>query len=137
MSMRSSDQNSSGPLPWRFPPRGIAIRLFLTCWIIYTLHFSTNIVREIYLALAIAEHFSFRVDEYANMHDDIFEKEAYGWHVMGNPGVSIMAALPYTVARPVIEFVVQRVQRARVKIGQLTVPEYNATRDVDRSFYRK
>ncbi len=75
------------PEPWRLTPREIAVRLFLTCWIVFSLHFATNTVREIYLALAIGDHLSFRVDEYANLHPDLFEKEGYGWHIGSNPGV--------------------------------------------------
>ena len=74
------------PTGWRFSARGIALRLFITCWLIYVLHFATNTVREIYLALAIGDHFSFRVDEYAHMHPDLFEKEGYGWHIGAKPG---------------------------------------------------
>ncbi len=75
-------------------PGSIAWRLFLTCWIVYALHFATDISREIYPAVALGDHFSFRVDEYAGLHDDLFEKEGYGWHIGNNPGVSMMAALP-------------------------------------------
>ena len=58
-------------------------------------------VRENYLALAIGDHFSFRVDEYANMHDDIFEHPGYGWHIGSNPGASMLGAIPYALSRPV------------------------------------
>ena len=37
---------------WRLPPRAIALRLFFSCWLVFTLHFATNIVREIYPAVA-------------------------------------------------------------------------------------
>jgi len=53
--------------------RTVALKLGFSCWLIYTLHFATNMVRENYLALAIGDHFSFRLHEYANLHDDIFE----------------------------------------------------------------
>ena len=35
--------------------RSIAVRLFWSCWLLYTLHFATNIVRDLYLAVAIGE----------------------------------------------------------------------------------
>ena len=82
------DTAGVSPSRWRLPPRAIAVRLFLTCWLVYALHFATNIVREIYPALSLGDHFSFRVDEYANMHPDLFEKEGYGWHIGNNPGAS-------------------------------------------------
>ena len=89
------------PEIWRFTPRALASRLFITCWLVYGLHFATNTVREIYPALGIGDHFSFRLDEYAHIHPDLFEKEGYGWHIGNNPGVSMLAAIPYALARPV------------------------------------
>lgn len=118
-------------------PRGIAVRLFVTCWLVYTLHFATNIVREIYLAVAIGDHFSFRVDEYANLHGDIFEKDGYGWHVGSNPGVSMLAAIPYAIFRPAIDHIVQGVQQSRLSTGQTEPPQYNTPVAKDRAFYEK
>ena len=57
--------------PAHWSAREIAVRLFLTCWIIYALHFSTNIVREIYLTLSIGDHASFRVDRVDHREDPI------------------------------------------------------------------
>ena len=99
----------SYPEPWIFPSRSVARRLFFTCWLVFALHFATNTVREIYLALGIGDHFSFRVDEYAHMHPDLFEKEGYGWHIGNNPGVSMLAAIPYALTRPIIDSIVKRV----------------------------
>ena len=101
------------PSSWKYPTSGIAIRLFLTCWLVYSAHFTTNIVREIYLTLSIGDHASFQVNEYANMHPDIFEKEGYGWHIGSNPGVSMLAAIPYAMLRPITDRVVERVRQAR------------------------
>ena len=78
--------------------KGIAVRLFISCWLIYGLHFATNIVREIYPAIALGDALTFRLDEYARLHPDIFEKPGYGWHINNNPGVSFFAAIPYAVA---------------------------------------
>ena len=99
--------------PLGLTTRQIARRLFVTCWLVYALHFATNTVREIYPALAIGDHFSFRVDEYANMHPDLFEKPGYGWHIGNNPGASMVAAIPYALARPLIDPIVRRVQQQR------------------------
>jgi len=123
--------------PWRFSPRSIAARLFLTCWLVYGLHFATNIVREIYPALALGDHFSFRLDEYANMHPDLFEKPGYGWHSGNNPGVSMVAAIPYALARPVIDRVVAHVQRQRAASGQTEPPAYNSPWPMAREFYKE
>jgi hypothetical protein len=113
----------------------IAFRLFLTCWIVYGLHFATNTVREIYPALAIGDHLSFRVDEYANMHPDLFEKKGYGWHIGNNPGVSMLAAIPYALARPVIDPIVRRVQQARRASGQTEPPAFESPWPMARDFY--
>ncbi|MCG3160944.1 MAG: hypothetical protein JMDDDDMK_02020 [Acidobacteria bacterium] len=123
--------------PWRFSPRGIAVRLFITCWLVYGLHFATNIVREIYPALALGDHFSFRLDEYANMHPDLFEKPGYGWHSGNNPGVSMLAAIPYAMARPLIDRVVARVQQRRAASGHAEPPAYNSPWPMAREFYKE
>lgn len=125
------------PKPWIFPTRGIAVRLFLTCWIVYSVHVTTNAVREIFPALAMADHFSFRVDEYANMHPDLFEKPGYGWHINANPGASMLAAIPYFLSRPVVDRIVAAVNRSRASSGQKTPPEYNSPWPMAREFYRE
>jgi hypothetical protein len=121
----------------RFLERDVALRLFITCWLVYTLHFATNIVREHYLALAIGDNFSFRVDEYAGLHDDIFETTEYGWHIGSNPGVSMLAAIPYATFRPLINQIVERVQHRRQLDGQTEPPSYNTPVSVDREFFRE
>jgi hypothetical protein len=121
----------------KYSPRGIAIRLFFTCWLIFSVHFATNIVREIYLALAIGDHFSFRVDEYANMHPDLFEKEGYGWHIGNNPGASMFAAVPYAIARPIIDRIVEKVNQARFNSGQTEPPSYDSPWPMAQEFYKE
>jgi hypothetical protein len=104
---------------------------------VFTLHFATNIVREVYLALAIGDHLSFRVDEYARMHPDIFEKKGYGWHIGNNPGASMLAAIPYSVFRPLVDRIVERVQRARAATGQTKPPRYHSPWPMAREFYEE
>ena len=130
--MRNSD-----PKPWIGPARSVAVRLFLTCWIIYAAHLATNTVREIYLALAIGDHFSFRVDDYANMHPDLFEKKGFGWHIGANPGASMLGAIPYFFSRPVIDRVVEKVNRARAASGRSEPPQYNSPWPMAQEFYRE
>ncbi len=130
-------QGPTVPEPWKFSTSGIAIRLFITCWLIYSLHFSTNIVREIYPALALGDHFSFRVDEYANMHPDLFEKEGYGWHIGNNPGASMVAAIPYALARPIIDRLVERVMLQRKASGKTEPPSYNSPWPMAREFFNE
>ena len=122
---------------WKFSQRELAVRLFITCWIVYSLHFATNTVREIYLALGIGDHFSFRLDEYANMHPDLFEKKGYGWHIGNNPGASMLAAIPYVLARPVIDPIVKRAQQNRAAAGLTEPPSYNSPWPMQREFYKE
>ena len=132
---RRMDRNHRDPKPWIGPARGIAVRLFLTCWIIYTAHLATNTVREIYLALAIGDHLSFRVDEYANMHPDLFEKKGFGWHIGANPGASMLGAIPYALSRPVVDRIVEKVNRMRASSGATQPPQYNSPWPMAREFY--
>jgi hypothetical protein len=125
------------PAPWIYSTRGIAVRLFITCWLIYSIHLATNTVREIYLALAIGDHFSFRVDEYANMHPDLFEKKGYGWHIGANPGASMVGAVPYFLSRPVVDRVVAAVNRQRAASGAKQPPPYNSPWPMARAFYEE
>ena len=126
------------PKPWILPARTIAVRLFLTCWIVFAVHVATNTVREIYLALAIGDHLSFRVDEYANMHPDLFEKKGYGWHIGANPGASMLGAIPYFFTRPIVDRVVARVNRARAASGLKEPPGgYNSPWPMAREFYQE
>jgi hypothetical protein len=125
------------PKPWIFSTRSIAVRLFLTCWVVYSTHVATNTVREIYLALAIGDHFSFRVDEYAHMHDDLFDKKGFGWHIGANPGASMLAAVPYFLSRPVVDAVVAKVNRTRAASGLKEPPSYNSPWPMAQQFYRE
>lgn len=124
------------PKPWVFSPRQIAVRLFFTCWIIYATHLATNTIREIYLALAIGDHFSFRVDEYANVHPDIFEKKGFEWHIGANPGASMLWAIPYFLSRPAVDRVVAAVNRSRAASGRREAPDYNSPWPMAQEFYR-
>jgi hypothetical protein len=81
----------------------VALRIALTVWIVYTLHFASDIARETYLAMSLGKSASFRVDEYVGLHPDLFELEGRGAHINNNPGASFLGALPYAVARPLIE----------------------------------
>ena len=120
---------------WPFTARGTAVRLFLTCWMVFLLHSATNIAREHYLAFAIGDRASFRVDEYQGLHPDLFETPGRGWHINSNPGVSMMAALPYAAARPLITAVVTRVQQGRAASGVLEPPAYDTPWPNSRKFF--
>ncbi|MBI3484113.1 MAG: hypothetical protein HY012_03040 [Acidobacteria bacterium] len=82
--------------------RGIQVRLFLTCWIVYALHFTPFVTREAFLMMSVAEHGTARVDEYAGMHSDLVTFPGRGTYMTNNPGASLAAALPYWLAQPVM-----------------------------------
>lgn len=123
------------PKGWIFSPRGIATRLFLTCWIVYAIHVATNAVREIFPAISIADHFSFQLDEYGNLLPDLFYKPGYGWRIDGNPGAGFVAAVPYAVASPAVNAVVKAVNRSRAASGVKEPPQYNSPWPMARAFY--
>ncbi len=123
-------------LHWHFSARGVAVRLFLTCWLVYALHFATNTVREIYPALSLGDHFSFDVSEYLGLHDDIFALPGRGAYINNNPGASILGAIPYAAARPLIDRIVARVERARTASAR-PLREYDTVYADKRAFYRQ
>ena len=80
--------------------RSSGVRLVFTVWIVYALHATTNVVRETYLAIAIGDRFSLRVDQYLGLHPDLFEIPGRGAYINNNPGASFLGAVPYTMSRP-------------------------------------
>jgi hypothetical protein len=117
--------------------RSIALRLFITCWLIYGLHFATNTVREIYPALTLGDRLSFDVSEYRDLHPfDIFEIPGRGAFINNNPGASILGAIPYILFRPIIDRVVERVQSQRAA-SSLPARGYNTKYPLAREFYQK
>ncbi len=125
------------PTAWRFSKRSTAVRLFLTCWIVYALHFATNIVREIYPALSLGDNLSFDVSEYLGMHPDIFEIPGRGTFINNNPGASIVGAVPYLLARPLIDRVSSRVQQKRQADAAADAPDYESPWPMAREFHRR
>ena len=81
----------------------VAARLFVTVFVVYAIHFSSNVVRETYLAVTLGENFSVRVDEYLGLHPDLFFIQGRGAFINSNPGASMFGAIPYALARPIID----------------------------------
>lgn len=77
-------------------------RIFWTVALVYLIHFAPNVVRETYLAVTLGERLSVRVDPYLGLHPDLFEIPGRGAFINNNPGASMLGAIPYFVARPVI-----------------------------------
>lgn len=84
-------------------PRGPQVRLFLTLWLVYLMHWSPFVVRELYLTISLAERGTVHVDPYLDLHPDLFTMEGRGTYMGGNPGASFVAVVPYWIALPVIE----------------------------------
>ena len=114
----------------------IAIRLFITCWLVYAAHFATNTVREIYPALSLGDHFSFDVSEYLGFTDDVFDLSGRGAFINNNPGASVLGAMPYTLSRPIIDTVVRRVQQTRANAAA-PIPAYDTEFPLRAEFFRK
>lgn len=117
--------------------RSIAFRLFLTCWLIFGLHFATNTVREIYPAISLAEKLSFDVSEYSGLHPDIFTIENRGTFINNNPGASMMGAVPYLLLRPVTDLLTAKVQLARATAPKENAAAYDTIYPMAQEFYRK
>jgi hypothetical protein len=77
-------------------------RLFWTVALVYLIHFAPNVVRETYLAIALSEDQTVRVDHYLGLHPDLFAMPGRGAYINNNPGASMLGAVPYTIARPAI-----------------------------------
>jgi hypothetical protein len=93
-----------GGLMRSFASRAVQIRLFLSVWLVLVLHFATNIAREHYPAIALAEHGTLAVGEYLDLHPDLFVAPT-GRAVINNPpGASVLAAVPLLIARPVLAY---------------------------------
>lgn len=99
------------------------LRLFLIAWMVYSVHFATNIVREHYPAFALVEHGTFRVDAYQGLHDDIFVHRD-GHSVIGNQVfVSVLAAIPLLVFDPVLD-AIERYSKAKLARAGPPAVEY-------------
>lgn len=127
---------SGRPTAWgRRSPRSLRWRIFATAWIVFSLHFATDIVREHYPAIALGDDLTFRLDEYGGLHPDLFETPGRGWHIGNNPGISMFAAIPYAIARPFIDTAVDRAQRGRAAAGLTEPPAYDTEWPNQREFF--
>jgi mannosyltransferase len=136
MTPRSSPEPFPDSPAARRLRRGLAVRLFLTCWLVYALHFATNTVREIFPALSLGDHLSFDVSEYRGLHSDLFEIPGRGTFINNNPGASMLGAIPYALARPLIDRVVETVQRKRAA-SAARAPEYRTIYPLARRFHQR
>jgi hypothetical protein len=83
--------------------RGMEWRLFLTLWFVYLLHVSPFVTREQYLTMALVEDHSVRLDKYSDLHPDLITIPGRGTYLGNNPGISLLAAIPYAVVYPAVK----------------------------------
>lgn len=93
--------------------RPIRVRLFLSVWLVCALHFATNVVREHYPAMALAEHLDLRCDEWAEgwpegarnpdlfRHDDPESGDGH-WYANNQVGAALIAAPVLHLFRPLL-----------------------------------
>ncbi len=111
-----------------------AWRVFLTLWLIYSLHWATDFVREHFLVASIAERGTFALDEYLGIHPDLFlHTDGHAYHG-ANPGISMLAAVPYAIARPLTDRIVARELSTR-EAQPSAQAEYDDPREARRKFY--
>ncbi|MEP6572346.1 MAG: hypothetical protein ABJD11_06605 [Gemmatimonadota bacterium] len=119
--------------------RSLRIRLFISLWMIYVLHFATDFAREHFLVVSMVEDHTFALDKYYGLHADIFmnppEATVKGAHHGANPGISMVAAIPYLVLKPAVDFIVNRNLAARGPADTTTI--YNDTRPNRVRFYQE
>jgi len=117
--------------------RRLGLKLFLTCWIVYAMHFATDISREHYPAFSLAERGTLRVDPYLGLHDDIFEIEGRGAFINNNPGASLVGAIPYAILRPLVDRAVAGVMARRAAPGGNPSQTYDDPRPERQRFFRQ
>lgn len=112
------------------------VRIFLVAWLVYSVNFATNVVREHYPAFTIAERGTFRVDEYQGFHADIFVHRD-GHSVIGNQVlVSVLAAIPLFVFDPALDWLEARSKEKIAREG-VTNTEYRVPDKPNRvNFFR-
>ena len=115
----------------------IMAALFASCWLVLTLHFATNISREHYPAMTLAERGTLAVDEYVGLHPDIFVGPKGRAYINNNPGVSILAAVPLFFARPVLNAAAEHGRQQVAAAGGRVSAEYDDPRPNRQRFYRQ
>ena len=113
---------------------GRGARVFVVSWILYAVHFTTNVVREHYPAFTIAEHGTLFVDEYQGFHADIFV-HSNGHSVIGNQVfVSVLAAVPLFIFDPVLD-ALEDYRRTTIARDGVRPEEYRIDKPLRRQFF--
>ncbi|MFN7977677.1 MAG: hypothetical protein U0P30_06035 [Vicinamibacterales bacterium] len=119
------------------PESPLALRLVVSVWIALALHFATNISRELYPALTLAERGTLAVDEYVGLHPDIFVAPNGRAFINNNPGASVVAAVPLVLARPLLSMAEAAGKRRQATAGPEAPADYNDPRPNRQRFFRE
>ena len=79
-----------------------AIRVFLTCWLVYTVFWTPWIVREHFPAIALAESGHLNVERYLGWTEEILLGPRGEAYINNNPGASLTGAVPLLLLRPIL-----------------------------------
>lgn len=88
--------------------RSLKVRLFLTCWIVFTVHFATNTVREHYTAFSLIQDRTLKLDRFAQFNPDIFEHTDGHFYPGNNVAGSYVAVPALFVFDPVLDWLEAR-----------------------------
>ena len=86
----------------------VELRLFLICWVLFAIHFATNVVREHYPAFSLIERGDFVLDDYVGLHSDIFVHTDGHAYIGNQVAGSLPAVLPLLVFDPVLDALERR-----------------------------
>jgi hypothetical protein len=91
---QSARKTTPASTPWR---------VFLTCWLTYTVFWTPYIVREHFPAFTLSERGTLNVDQYLGWSDDIFQGPRGGAYINNNPGAPLAGAVALVLLRPMLE----------------------------------
>lgn len=83
--------------------RSVRVRLFAAVFVVASLLFATQVVREHYPAFALAQHGTLACDEWAGLHPDLFQHDDGHWYANNQVGASLVAAPLLWVASPLLD----------------------------------
>lgn len=112
-------------------------RIFLTAWIVYSVHFATNVVREHYPAFALVRHGTFQVDEYQGLHPDIFVHRDGHSYIGNNVASSVVAAVPLFLVEPLLNRLEEFDKKRRAEAGTPSGGEYRSPYPLARAFFKQ
>lgn len=112
-------------------------RLFLTVWLVYSAHASTNVVREHYPAFALVKHGNFQVDEYLGLHSDIFQHTDGHAYINNNVASSVFASVPLFFANPILDAIESSEKARRLAPGQQNAPAYRIDKPMRQKFFHE